>query len=74
VSILGYSLKLYKLEHQVVYEETYHSGDHSVTRKWSKVQCHSTAKHSQTCILTQWITVIQVFKTCTPNQWWIQGG
>ena len=67
VSILGYSLNLYKLEHQVVYEETYHSGYHSVVRKWSKVQRHSTAKHSQTYILTQWITVTQVFKICTPT-------
>jgi len=32
----------------VAYEEAYHSEGHSVTRKWSKVQRHSTARHSQT--------------------------
>ena len=31
-------------------KETYHSEGHSVVGKWSKVQFHSTARHSQTYI------------------------
>ena len=43
----GDYIMVYKLEYA---GETYHSGGRSVVRKWSKVQFHSTAKHSQTYI------------------------